>query len=626
MIKEISNFIKTVPEEVLNYGLKLKHGLHVFISVENDPFVLSKDVFDNKTEMNTLFHRALKLQVNSIPVSSAKIFNPNKKIFGASCSPFVLSFKKSNLEKYRNKKVLKKEFKLKEELSDLEVNSMFKELILGELEQYFNTALKYAEKEKEKSWCEKLDQFCKTTMIDFLDDLAAYQKLKPADYVNLYLETPPLEAYQEAHQKYLSEKVFNKDKYNVKLNENIFGVSDSLNGFNDKKMFLQHWSAPMEYNYRLAGAEARLVWQFFQMRKNKQLPNPMPVFIDKEELTNHAVSIYQEDNKRGYAEIIKAVIHKSQKDNVGNYYLIFFQGGLKGSSIIDLDFVSGFRYEMEDLKIREVFPMKEKLETELKINHVFDFERKLLKIIFNNQLVQQSKDGSWKLNYFSDLEFKPQYGMTANTLDKMMKYRKAFYDFIYKSKRETIQQKHFNDILRSGIMEDIQMDVYRNGYNSNKNKILKKLNIWFSLYEYFDFTQFSKPLNDIPMASKIEEYHAFVDELVKGKNHIQDGDDEQFAFTAGQVIAYLFTKSRSSDRSFSRLEPFLQKRDCSLFKQAILRFFEMYKHENFSNNFKKPFAEVMAFDTKRNLKNLSPIILAGFFSENKLFANSTSQN
>ena len=128
------------------------------------------------------------------------------------------------------------------------------------------------------------------------------------------------------------------------------------------------------------------------------------------------------------------------------------------------------------------------------------------------------------------------------------------------------------------------------------------------------------------MASKIEKYHTFVDELVNGKNHIQEGDDEQFAFTAGQVIAYLFSKSRSSDRSYSRLEPFLQKRDCSLFKQAILRFFEMYKHENFSNNFKKPFAEVMAFETEKNLKDVSPIILAGFFSDNKLFANPSSQN
>ena len=164
------------------------------------------------------------------------------------------------------------------------------------------------------------------------------------------------------------------------------------------------------------------------------------------------------------------------------------------------------------------------------------------------------------------------------------------------------------------------MDEFKNGYNSNRDKILKKLNIWFSLYEYFDNTQFSNPLNDLPMASKIENYHSFMDGLVDGSKHIEESNDSQFAFAAGQVIAYLFSKSRSSDRSYSRLEPFLQKRECGLFKQAILRFFEMYKHENFSNNFQKPFAEVMAFETEKDLKTLTPVVLAGFFSQNKLFS------
>lgn len=626
MIQEISNFIKTVPEEAFNFGLQLKAGLYIFIGVENEPIVLSKEVFDKKTEMNAIFNKALKLQVNSIPVSPAKIFNPNKKIFGASCSPFALSFKKVNLEKYRDKKVLKKEFKLKEDLSEVEVLGKFKELIMGEIEQYFNAASNYVEGESQQLWCKKLEQFCTNTLIDLLDGLESYQKLKPADYINIYLDNPSLKDYSRAHQKYLSEKVFNKDKFNLEFNSTTFGISDSLSGFNDKKMFLQHWSAPMEYNYRIAGAEARYVWQFFQMRSNRQLPNPMPIFIDSNELSNYAISTYQEDSRRGYAEIIKAVIDKSQSQNVGNYYLIFFQGGLKGSSIIDLDFVSGFRYKMEDMKILEIFPMNGKLENETKINHVFDFERKLLKIIFNNQMVQQRKDGSWGLNYFAELELNPKYGMTANTFDKMMKYRKAFYDFIYKSKREAIQQKYFNDIMETGILEDIQMDETKNGHHSNKFKILNKLNIWFSLFEYFDFTQFNKPLNNTPMASKIEKYHALTDELVEGISHLQEGDDEQFAFTAGQIIAYLFTKSRSSDNSYSRLEPFLQKSDCGLFKQAILRFFEMYKHENFSNKFKKPFAEVMAFETEKNIKELSPLILAGFFSENKLFANSITIN
>ena len=620
MIKEISKYIATVPEEVFNYNLQPNLGLYFILNVEGEPTVAYKGVFEKTTELDEFFVKVLELQTNSLPVSAAKIFNPNKKIFGASCSPFALSFYKKNLEKYRNKTVLKKEFKLKEDLDELEVNIKFKELIEGELNQYFSAALHYTKEENHIEWSNKLHQFCTSTLVDFLDGLEIYQKLKDKESVNIYLETPSIEDYRKVHQIYLSEKVFNKDKFNVEVDNQTFGVSDSLSGFNDKKMFLQHWSAPMEYNYRINGLDARRVWQFFQMQKNRQLPNPMPVFVDHEERTSGAVATYQEDRRRGHAEIIKAIIDKSQHGNIGNYYLIFFQGGLKGSRIIDLDFVSAFRYKMEDMRIREIIPMNGRLESEVKVEHVFDFERNILKIIFNNQMVQKRKDGSWGLNYFAELEYKPKYGMTANTLDKMLKYRKAFYDFIYKSKREAIQQKHFDDILESSILEDIRMDQFKKTYNTNREKILKKLNIWFSLYEYFDFTQFSNSLNDLPMASKIESYHDFMEGLVDGTKHIEETYDGQFAFAAGQVIAYLFSKSRSNDRSFSRLEPFLQKRECGLFKQAILRFFEMYKHENFSNNFRKPFAEVMAFATKEDLKNLMPIVLAGFFSENKLFS------
>lgn len=612
--------MQRVPEEAFNYNRVPNLGIYIFLNVEREPIVTHKSIFDKNTEMDTFFIKALEFQTSSVPVAPAKSFNPIKKIFGASCSPFALSFTKNNVEKYRNKTILKKEFKLKEELDDLDVNTKFKELMERELNIYFDAALNYLKEENHIEWCNKLRQFCTKTLFDLLDGLEFYQKLKIKETINVYLENPSFDDYKKIHQVYLSEKVFNKKEFNIEIDNQIFGISDSLSGFNSKKMFLQHWSAPMEYNYRITGEEARRVWQFFRMQKNRQLPNPMPIFVDHEERTTEAVATYQEDRRRGYAEIIKAVIDKSQHGNIGNYYLIFFQGGLKGSRIIDLDFVSAYRYKMEDMKINEVIPMDGRLIKEVKIENVFDFERNVLKIIFNNQMVQKRKDGSWGLNYFSELEYKPKYGMTANTLDKMLKYRKAFYDFIYKSKREAIQQKHFNDILGSGILEDIRMDEFKKTYNTNRERILKKLNIWFSLYEYFNFTQFSNPLNDLPMASKIETYHTFMDGLVDGTQHIEESNDAQFAFAAGQVIAYLFSKSRSSDRSFSRLEPFLQKRECDLFKQAILRFFEMYKHENFSNNFKKPFAEVMAFETKEDLKNLTPIVLAGFFSKNKLFS------
>ena len=62
-----------------------------------------------------------------------------------------------------------------------------------------------------------------------------------------------------------------------------------------------------------------------------------------------------------------------------------------------------------------------------------------------------------------------------------------------------------------------------------------------------------------------------------------------------------------------------------IFLEAIVRAFDMYKHENFSNNFKRPYSWILDFNYREKsitpFKKLMPNILAGFFADNQLFSN-----
>ena len=49
--------------------------------------------------------------------------------------------------------------------------------------------------------------------------------------------------------------------------------------------------------------------------------------------------------------------------------------------------------------------------------------------------------------------------------------------------------------------------------------------------------------------------------------------------------------------------------------------FDAYKHEQFSGNFKTPFAQVVAYDTSKNMRDLIPTLLSGIFSKNSLFSD-----
>ena len=177
----------------------------------------------------------------------------------------------------------------------------------------------------------------------------------------------------------------------------------------------------------------------------------------------------------------------------------------------------------------------------------------------------------------------------------------------------------FDHILLTGILEDIRLDELKGNQHTQRWGILSKMNIWFSLAERFDL-QFK---NTDTMASKLEEQRVFMVALSQGEAILEN--DEQYAFAAGQVIYYLLHKSKTADKSYKRLEPYLQQVQASELNKAIARLFDTYKHENFSGNFRHPFASVMAYQTQANMRDYLPMMLAGIFSDNLLFSVNKSE-
>lgn len=605
MIQELKNFIEHISEgneEVFSRNLKLRPGIYVLLDIEQqgDEYVLinEKEIFETEEDLlvydgkveDSRISLFLDLCVNIKPVSPAKILNPNKKIYGMSCSPFALGFNKKNYSDPKHSK----------------------DTLLEEMVQYFKGASKYIggnNQEKHFSWYQALKGFSLTKLDLFLSQLDGYTEAKPNTPIYLFIKSADLEDYIYTHQLYLSEKVFNKDKFNVELEKKVYGVSDSLSGFNDKKPFLQHHTAPLEYNYRVDGEVAMQVWRFFQLQSNKQIPNPIPIFIDDRELNGKMVSVFQADNtgKMGHSQLIKSLSTYSQQD-LENYYLIYFDPRAKGSKVQDIDFVSQFRYKETEAKVIECFPLggsqaKNKIET------VFDLENNIFNRALNGQLVVKG----W-LKYFDEID--PSY-TTHVIFNLLLKYRKAIYDFIYKSQRHSITSTMFDDMMTKSILDDIKHDVEENGKHSKEYPIKEKLNIWFSLYDFFINTTSKSRIN---MVNQTEELLKSLKELCAKDNEEHIQDDSIFAFAVGQLVYYLLNQSESSNRTHALLEPFLQKTDAGQLKQAIARTFATYKHAiTFYRRkyaFDKLMSEVMGYEPdEKNMKNLLPMILAGYFSK-----------
>lgn len=601
MITEINNFVESLLPVVFTYNLNLEDGLYFEIDFEEDgkPILLNQEPYGVKLkeekeegkpkkkggkeetpkDLSPFLEKCKQWQtVTKHEFQVNKCFNSTEKIFIQTASPFALGFKKEAIE---------------EKIGD-------RPKLQKALESYFKRAKDFVKPENEQhlAWLAKFQAFSTGGMLDWVRSQEFYQKTPNKAVIRIFYAAPAFEDFQSVYEDYLNANaLFDVDP------ETGLGISEMMSKFTSQKVFMTHKSAPFEVNFQVSTEEGKALWQFFQLRK-RILPNPLPIFIDEKELNKKMIAFINEDRKIGYSQMLKKLFQEAPKNDLGNYYLLFFVRG----KIVDLDFVPSFRYKMENMHIHEVIPLGGKMAG--KIDNVFEFERKVANKMFDGQLIVESKN--W-LKYFDDIDYDPKY-MSHNTYNQLLKYRKGFYDYIYKSKQEAVQNHSFHDILSKGILDFIHRDKeLKNDY-----AIKEKLNIWLSLYSYFNTSN----QNSFDMVNKTQSMLARLQEIVKegGEESFHD-DDELFAYAAGQLIRYLLNQSKTAKKTHSMLEPFLQKVDPLQFKKTIATTFDTYKHEVYNGfsyrvEFDKLMSLVMEHPTGNiaNMKDNMPLVLAGYFS------------
>lgn len=605
MIKELIQFTEQARKDLGQIGVQPKEGLYIQLRLENEDGHWSLDVSKKQTAFfsgkkqdwmnDAVLRKANTILQSSWMVNTNKCFDlPTKAVH--SCSPYVVAFKKDSLETQPGKVSL-----------------------ANRLDGYFLKAKELlADDDGEKN---RLDVFKNTLnaddkLLSLLHTVEGFSEVKEKEYIVIFLDED-LEKYHKCHERYLRDKLFNTNDYpNSNPEGEPMGTSDFFNGFNSKKPFLLHKTAWFDIPGRVTATEAKALFDFKDLLFGRRVfPNPLPIFIYDNEGKNPrngfrpSIQLFKEDADReqrvGFAEMM-GILHAKDIE-LANFYLLN-HGGV--GEIRDFDFVSQFKYEV-NWQVEDLF----EVDYAPKITNVFQIQQDLMVEMFSNSLITRTKRGDLMLKYFDDLE--PTYCKSAAIYLLAMKYRRTFYDFIYKSRHEAISKVIFEDIMLTGILEDIRLDQFKNNKNSEYFNIRRKLNILFSLHTYFQ----PHIENHFFMANQTIELRSFVEKLARAEVNISQ--DSEYAFAAGQVIQYIFRKSKSEDRSYKRLEPFLQQTDPVQFRLAIERIFNTYKHELYSKKFQHPFAEVMGYLPDGNLRELRPLVLSGFFSQNLLKADPT---
>lgn len=606
MIKEISNFVEKINEEYFTEGLAPSEGLHIWIKLDDEEKEIEKKCYLVKTEKKYIkcfdeylnssdFPEELLLReyfsfiINDDQNKGLDIGGTgSKKIHSAN--PFSVWFKKEQLE------------------SETSINNLNERFT-----NYFENAQKYAEQFLLPQIL-SIKNYCEKEILKFLLKEKLVKEIKPTNYIKITFDTE-IENVKKCYENYLGSKLYNKKDYNLSNDE--YGLSGFLNGDNVKKIFLMHKTSHFNVNNRITKKEAYNLYLFSKLINNKplaKLPNPLPIFVDEEELLNKdLVRLYGKEGIRSYHEIIKNLINYHQRD-LSNYYLLFWSkvGGL---TLHDLDFVPQFRFKLDGFYLSNYF-LKDGCEG--RIENVFHFESEIVQKIFSNVLIQKYEDKSTKekkilFKYFDDIEYNSKF-MTKTTHINVLKYRKSFYDFVYKSKSNAITSSIFSELMLTTIIDDIKHHNNKSGYNATDYNIKEKLNIYFSLNKNFGGEDMGSKIQ--PLQEKLK--------LLLNEPDVHIETDEEFAFDSGQLVYYILYQSEASNKTHSLMEPYITKNDSELFKVAIARGIEQYKHKLLfgTKRFQKLASEILAWETETKIKEMLPLFLAGYFSNSLLFDSS----
>lgn len=631
MIKELINFTETLDKDIKLRADSISEGLHIFLDMNNVNELFIKDylIFLNSEvvygEANVGRATFYEKYSSYISMNQQQKFDKLQKIHSSSPYSFAFNFSLGNSKKEIENKLKKDIYEKKTITDDLKIESQkykTKEVIQRAGDYFINAqklCIKNSINNKTEELIRAFQEFCERKLEPFIFGLVYIGKTKKGNleernlltdlneksYVRIYLSNVDDQQWIEAYNNY----------YNNEYPPGDYNESDFLTTYNVDKVFNIHQTASFDKNIQLKGIDSKILKDFKRLAKIKQpkaLPNPLPIFIYKEEIQNELMQLFKEDGTLSYKDLI-IKLWSNHKHEISNYYLIYWYY-TKDLNIVDFDFVSKFEYEVE-LQILNLFELKEKdskgFKFYPKIKNLFELETNVFKELLQNK--------SFRLDYFKELDpedFKDRKfipnKVSDNTFISFCKYRKAVYDYVYKSQRQTIDGKMFDEMVFNGIRDDIKQN--------NDYGVKTKLNIWYSLYEHFN----SKSKNIKTMASELKSYQKFVEDLTSDTADLANSTDKQFAFTAGQVIYYILEKSKSGDNSYQLLEPYLQQSKCSEFKKAIANDFARYKHENFSKNYERAASFVLSYQTEENMKHLMPEILSGVFAKNQLFSNKSN--
>lgn len=405
------------------------------------------------------------------------------------------------------------------------------------------------------------------------------------DYFKIFFvyedEEKTKKAYQREQDRYLLTNLFNKNKYNIEVDDMTFGVSNDNLGIDSKKPYLENLSRKVKQPYLISADVAKLQNLFFSYLSS---------------------SVKRGNNKIYFNTVNKEIGFEKNKNFIG--FELFLYPEKKEAAILDYNIYSN---DFDDIEIQINQYIEEYLPENAKAD---DFSKREEKygLITEKKILLNKIDSVFFYNYYQ----RNKYNLDNLNIKELnfkiiiLNYGKSLEVAIINNKNKEVVR-----ILDKLLKDSIKYSL-TNDYNT---KAITQFNYYLSLKEYFK--------------KKEENYMDFQEKMkrkLESAGDISLEGDEEILFALGQVLRKLLNHSKISDKNLTFIRNFLDEQKTSKIIENLKHLLVTYAHNISTKDvrFNRAVSQILVYEFEKE-KADDKWIMAGFLEESYLYGKKLSE-
>lgn len=545
-------------------------GTYIIVDIEESVFTIKETIevkFDKKEKKINLSeyesNKIRELDYNSRLIDMNKPIDSKKIIHSNNYLSFFIKKDKFPTPTDKDKKLTN-------------------EIIDAYYDTLANPYLKY-KSGKPKEIYKEVENELGEVNVDILNNIKAWIKenifeigkeCKGKDYLKIFFNYP-LDMYIKENKRYVIPNIYNKNDYNKKINEILYGLPNDNMGLNSKKPYLENKTRKTKVPYLIDSNEVLLQKKFFDFLMNFA--------------SEGRCNIYISDSIEG----------KPNEELPDNYFCGSFIRIKKGKEleIQNYDKIVGYSDIFEKEFIYDnVLDLKETKDEKEEFSYGIYVKKKAIQKIISDILFS----GYLINNYFTDAGDIP---IKNNNLKKnLLVARESIFNWIYKNDSNNVYK----------VLDRASLDIIKGSLEEGRiSKVGKQFNLRCAIKGYFEGGK--------TMADTVKEMKSKLREKINLKNTDSLNSDEEYYFAVGQLANYFIAQSNAAKRPHYLINSFINTKSDSVIKQKLKQLYKKYNFKGNMYNLKANNLYAMIIDYKPENKVNEDMIISGYLNSNLIF-------